>query len=141
MSDWWSKRLGGAPPPAPSLPPQGPSRTLFARNAPPPAAPQAPVYEPEEAAEGDILGAHPTKDDATHPAEFGAKLIAAAGRWRGSVGNKAERERCPQCDSGNFYQRKHGRRGPPPAPECFECGYNGLFSQTGNSDTYDHVVS
>lgn len=37
---------------------------------------------------------------------------------------------CPGC-GGNLYYADLGlkRRGPPPAPHCFNCGYNELFEQ------------
>jgi hypothetical protein len=37
---------------------------------------------------------------------------------------------CPNC-GGNLYYADLGlkRRGPPPAPHCFNCGYNELFEQ------------
>ena len=37
---------------------------------------------------------------------------------------------CPGC-GGNLYYADLGqkRRGPPPAPRCFTCGYNELFEQ------------
>lgn len=136
-TDWWSKRLGTTPTPTPEPVAPLPGRTLFARNSPPATTPQRVV---EDVIEDAVLDDRPTRDDATHPAQFGQKILAAASRWRGGIGNKTERERCPQCGSGNFYQRRHGSRGPAPAPECFECGYNGLFSQTGNSDTYDQLT-
>ena len=52
----------------------------------------------------------------------------APGSARENLGN------CPECDSPNFFSRKVGvTRGPPPAPLCAECGYNGgLFEQSGS---------
>ena len=37
---------------------------------------------------------------------------------------------CPNC-GGNLFYADLGlkRRGPPPAPHCFTCGYNELFEQ------------
>ena len=37
---------------------------------------------------------------------------------------------CPNC-GGQLYYDNFGmkRRGPPPAPHCFNCGYNDLFEQ------------
>jgi hypothetical protein len=37
---------------------------------------------------------------------------------------------CPNC-GGNLFYADLGlkRRGPPPAPHCFSCGYNELFEQ------------
>ena len=51
--------------------------------------------------------------------------------WRGGKAHKIDREPCPECGSDQYYSRTGDgpRRGPPPAPHCFSCGYNGLFQQ------------
>lgn len=38
---------------------------------------------------------------------------------------------CPQCGSPQFFSRAgHNKRMPPPAPHCYNCGYNdGMFEQ------------
>jgi hypothetical protein len=37
---------------------------------------------------------------------------------------------CPNCGGKMFYANLGlKRRGPPPAPHCFTCGYNDLFEQ------------
>lgn len=62
---------------------------------------------------------------------------ALSGEWQGGEG-MAELKRigmCPGCGSPNFFSREQGeggmiRRGPPPAPMCFECGYP--LRQTGS---------
>lgn len=45
-------------------------------------------------------------------------------------GGRLNQEPCPNCGRELFYH-DYGkkRRGPPPAPHCFNCGYNGLFEQ------------
>ena len=51
--------------------------------------------------------------------------------WRGGKAHKIDAEPCPQCGSVRYYSRtgEGARRGPPPAPHCFDCGFNGLFDQ------------
>lgn len=50
--------------------------------------------------------------------------------WKGGKAHQIDRDPCPECGSDQYYSRTSGpRRGPPPAPHCFQCGYNGLFEQ------------
>lgn len=60
-----------------------------------------------------------------------ANLWDAMQVWnKGGQAHKIDREPCPQCGSNQFYSRTSGaRRGPPPAPHCYNCGYNGMFEQ------------
>jgi predicted nucleic-acid-binding Zn-ribbon protein len=53
-----------------------------------------------------------------------------------------ENTTCPECGSTNFFSRTLGvMRGPVPAPLCAECGYNGLFTQTGTMLNAAGVIS
>ena len=58
-------------------------------------------------------------------------------QWRGGKAHKVDTEPCPECGSNKYYSRTGAevRRGPPPAPHCFACGYNGMFTQ-GLSSTW-----
>lgn len=58
-------------------------------------------------------------------------LWGAMTTWRGGKAHKIDSEPCPQCNSPRYYSRtgEGTRRGPPPAPHCFDCGYNGMFEQ------------
>lgn len=57
-------------------------------------------------------------------------LYAAAGYWHGGQAHQIDREPCPNCGSGQYFSRAVGKRGPPPAPHCYNCGYNdGMFTQ------------
>lgn len=57
-------------------------------------------------------------------------LWHAMQNWKGGKAHKLDSEPCPECGSSNYYSRSDGaRRGPPPAPHCFSCGFNGLFEQ------------
>jgi hypothetical protein len=63
-------------------------------------------------------------------------LFGAMGFWRGGKAHQIDREPCPECGSNQYYSRSQGaRRGPPPAPHCYNCGYNGLFEQ-GDATTW-----
>jgi hypothetical protein len=56
---------------------------------------------------------------------------AATGKAAPGVGGRLNPEPCPAC-GGNQYFATLGpkRRGPEPAPHCYNCGYNGgLFEQ------------
>ena len=57
-------------------------------------------------------------------------LYEAAGSWKGGPGAKTDPYPCPQCGSNHFFSRANGKRGPSPAPHCFNCGFNeGMFEQ------------
>jgi hypothetical protein len=45
--------------------------------------------------------------------------------------HKTDREPCPQCGSPQYFSRATtNKRMPPPAPHCYNCGYNdGMFDQ------------
>lgn len=63
-------------------------------------------------------------------------FMDAAMRWRGGKGTKTETGRCPECGSANFFSRKEGTKmtanGPvAPAPQCFDCGFNGVYEPFG----------
>lgn len=59
--------------------------------------------------------------------------------WRGGKAHKDNPYPCPQCGSNNFFSSiQSSRRGPPPAPHCFACGYNdGMFTQ-GLQSSWQH---
>lgn len=51
--------------------------------------------------------------------------------WQGGKAHKIDPDPCPQCGSNQYFSRTGAevRRGPPPAPHCFSCGFNGMFDQ------------
>jgi hypothetical protein len=54
----------------------------------------------------------------------------ATGTARPGQGERLNPDPCPNCGKGLFYANLgKTRRGPPPAPHCFNCGFNGLFEQ------------
>lgn len=60
------------------------------------------------------------------------KLVGAA---RNALSNgpahRQDTQPCPQCGSPQYFSRaKSNKRMPPPAPHCYNCGYNdGMFDQ------------
>lgn len=63
-------------------------------------------------------------------------LFHAMKFWKGGPGAKADPNPCPNCGSNQFFSRAAGKRGPPPAPHCYNCGYNdNLFTQ-GEATTW-----
>lgn len=58
------------------------------------------------------------------------QMQSATGQATPGIGAQLNPNNCPNCGQALFYERlEKVRRGPPPAPHCFTCGYNGLFEQ------------
>jgi hypothetical protein len=56
--------------------------------------------------------------------------IQEAGHGTPGQGGRLNPDPCPNCGGPLFIENLGGkRRGPPPAPHCFNCGHNGLFEQ------------
>ena len=57
--------------------------------------------------------------------------MQAQGLGTPGIGARLNPNTCPNCGDKLFFENltKGARRGPPPAPHCFACGYNGLFEQ------------
>ena len=81
----------------------------------------------------------PQQVDHYHPIEPGqtpetlTEFLDMQAHGQGPKQGKGARlnpEPCPGC-GGNLFYADLGmkRRGPPPAPRCFTCGYNELFEQ------------
>lgn len=150
MSDWWDRKLGraGARPGAtPRQSPIGPPTNGYdlyrarhpevfdgfpvdqAQDAVPAILqqPQAPrmITDPrtgQQVPEGAFLN---------EAGQIVVPSTVAIRAWQGRDAAK-EQERCPSCNSPRYFSRQQGiRRGPPPAPECFECGYPLVQSGSG----------
>jgi predicted RNA-binding Zn-ribbon protein involved in translation (DUF1610 family) len=64
--------------------------------------------------------------------QWAAKLTAAArSAVQNGVAHRTDRMPCPNCGSNQFFSRATtNKRMPPPAPHCYNCGYNdGMFEQ------------
>lgn len=130
-NDWWARKLGRAPaqgnypgPAAgPSYGPTGPPVTVQT-----PAGIQAQMWE-----ERQTNGAPPVMV-ADDNAPGGQRLNWRA--WAGGRGTREETGNCPNCGSTNFFTRKSESKVTQngmasPAPQCFECSYNGTFQIFG----------
>lgn len=63
-------------------------------------------------------------------------FVEMAGRWRGGMAHRTEKTPCPSCGSSRFFSRGNANsRSGAPSPHCFDCGYNGLFTQ-GDPQTW-----
>lgn len=126
MSDWWSRRLGGDPPPPrqPSTPP-----TQTPQWQPQPAGPP-----PADWAGAGGAGAVPVDPNAVYQVRIGDALSGAAPVH--TDGDKAQKDvregridqQCPECGSLNYFSRAWTEsgtliRGPQPAPHCNDCGF------------------
>jgi hypothetical protein len=112
---WWARRLGN--PPAPqqqsSYPP-----TQYQPMAAPTYAPQQPQYAPQGQ----------PQQQPVPPGQM--NVMDAIQRWQGGPAHRTDPYPCPACGSMHYFSRVNGpSRGPAPAPICYSCGYNGLFSQ------------
>ena len=117
-SGWWAKKLGGTRQQGPSPAPQQQAPNL------PPGAPQyqqQPLYAQPQPQPLDTSQIRVTPENFMQVARF----------WKGGVAHQIDREPCPQCGGNQYFSRTNGRsRLPPPAPHCYNCGYNGgLFDQ------------
>lgn len=119
MSDWWSKKLAGEKPtPArPSTPPvevpiRFPQATTQAQQ---PMQPQA--QQPQQ--------------EASSLSEYLRMGITKGGEAQRRDGNMT----CPECGSSYVFSRAKGntKNGASPAPRCYECGWNGVYSQADQS--------
>ena len=114
MSNWWSSKLSGEKPePKPSYLMPTKQNNLPATQQ----APQQRVLDPQVA---------PTE-------QIG--MGAAIRLWQGGEAARKEGNMiCPECGSRNVFSRTgkgHNSmiNGASPAPRCFECGWNGKYSQ------------
>ena len=64
-------------------------------------------------------------------------LYEAAGYWRGGEAARTNPNQCPRCGGNQYFDNvKASKRGPAPAPHCYNCGYNdGMFDQ-GQASTW-----
>lgn len=113
-NDWWSRRLGTPQQQQPQQQtpiypqPQYPQQQ---------AHPQSPQYNPHPAPQQQI---RVTPEN----------LYEAAMHWQGGEATRTETQSCPKCGGNHYYSRSGGvSRGPSPAPMCFDCGFNGMFTQ------------
>lgn len=129
-TDWYRNKLAqmrghGQPQarqPQPSYPPQGVPQYGQPQQVPQYGQPQQ--FQPQQ-------GQAPFDPNlALPPGSIGVHdFTKVAGLWRGGKAHKLNQNPCPECGSVQYYENLGPRRGPQPAPHCYNCGYNGLFEQ------------
>ncbi len=132
MSDWYSNALararGQAPPPQQAAPSAGyaPSPGVARWQGDRQVSQQTVNQEQLAAALG-------ISEDMIPPQIRWAQKLTNAARAAVTNGeaHRTDTEPCPRCGSNQFFSRASGnKRMPPPAPHCYNCGYNdGMFEQ------------
>lgn len=133
MSDWWSKKLGQTTAPVPGirLPPQQPQLPLQYHTP----QDQALYYNrmpPQQQEQPQQQAPAPPSTTTKHgQLSFSDVLVSGA---HGPAGRLEGHLSCPSCGSTTGYTEFSGGSGGSPGgqratPHCFECGYNGKFSQ------------
>ena len=128
MSDWWNKKLKGEPvPKTQAMPPTSLRFDTVPRpqqTAPQPQQPQQQVTAQNQ----NLL-------DPNRAPNEQITMGDAIKLWKGGEAHRREGNlRCPDCGSQHVFSRTaRGSNtminGAAPAPRCFECGWNGKFSQ------------
>jgi hypothetical protein len=128
---WYARHLGGKLPPPQPQAYQPPPQNY------PPAQPQGyPQHQNYEGYTQQTPYPSPQQPQINNIHD----VVSAMGQWQGGEAARTETQRCPQCGGNHFFSRAQGaRRGPPPAPSCFDCGYTGLFEQ-GDPTTWSSVA-
>ncbi len=117
-NSWWAAKLAGQTPPAPSHP--TPPIPLYPQHQPQASSPAVVQQQPQPRQAINPL------DKQNGPKTFSEALSAGvpgpAGRLEGHLS-------CPNCGSATGYTQYSQMPGNRPRPHCYECGYNGHFSQ------------
>jgi hypothetical protein len=135
-ASWWANKLNNNQPKTYgiNLPPTQPVQ-------PQPVQPQPQQQQPvpQQTMEGVPLqqGERQQALDPNRDANAEVSMGEAMRLWRGGEAHRTEGNmQCPQCGSTTGYTAYSGMgagaarvNGQQPRPHCFECGYNGSFSQ------------
>jgi hypothetical protein len=118
-ASWYARKLAQA---------RGVAPQPFQGRAPVPQYEQPVARYQQQAPQAPQVPAGPTE-----PPETFTEFLDMQAHGQGPKQGKGARlnpDPCPSC-GGNLYYADLGlkRRGPPPAPRCFNCGYNELFEQ------------
>jgi hypothetical protein len=118
-SDWYARKLA-----------------RFRQESPPPPQSQPQAYQghstvwPQQLAPQRSYNNLPVPDTPPNGATNIANFFDMTRLWKGGKAHRIDPDPCPECGSPQFYSRTEGNlRGPPPAPHCYNCGYNGIFTQ------------
>ena len=132
MSSWWDRHLG-----APQTAPTPQRRDSYPPSAP---TPQRGVQQPQQTIRNPYRNFGDDQEESFSQDVGIADAVAMGDRYRPKAGkaksiHDADPEGntlCPECGSGLYFSRRGAiKRGPAPAPECGNCGYNGLWEQSG----------
>lgn len=130
MSNWWANKINQGQPAGIRVAPQQQVQPQYVQQpqAPQP-VPMQPQYTPPEQLDGSKVTYQQLARE--HDGEKISKY------WRGGEGMRTEGNLgCPQCGSSTSFTAYSGNAGLAagvagnrPRPHCFECGYNGFFTQ------------
>jgi hypothetical protein len=128
-ASWWANKLGAQQP-------QQPQRYGIVLDRQQPQPVQQPVHVPQPVTPVQAGGRQDVLDPNRAPSEE-VSMGEAMRLWRGGEAHRMEGHlQCPDCGSTTGYTAYSGRaagaarvNGQQPRPHCFECGYNGSFSQ------------
>lgn len=116
MSSWWEKKLSGS--------------TESNKTSLPPTVhrPVLPVFTQQATA---VAQPRQTSPDPSGQTDMGTAIRT----WKGGEAHRMDGHlNCPRCGSNNVFSRSNGGGGTKaPAPRCFECGWNGLYTQADQS--------
>jgi hypothetical protein len=129
MTDWWSKKL------APVQPASPPRYGIQVQPQAPQPVPNQPVYQ--QPVQPLHQGERQQVLDPDAPPDAKIPMGQAMKLWRGGEAHRTEGNLvCPDCGSATSFTTYSGRgaagarvNGMAPRPHCYECGYNGSFSQ------------
>lgn len=117
MSSWWEKKLSGdTETKKTSLPPTT-QRTVL------------PVFTQQSSQ------ATPQPRPVAQNPGGQTDMGTAIRTWSGGEAHRMDGHlTCPKCGSKNVFSRSNGGVATkPPAPRCFECGWNGIYTQADQS--------
>lgn len=122
---WWANKLNSQQPRGITIQPQPVQAPQPQPQAPqPPAAPPVPVLDEQRNPNDEV------------------SMGDALRLWKGGEAHRTEGHlACPSCGSATGYTAYSGMsaggarvNGQQPRPHCFECGYNGAYSQALESN-------
>lgn len=127
MTDWWSKKLTGQQP--------TPQRTYTTPPTSPPLRIPMPAPQQEQSPLQQAQQGNQNLLDPSRAPTDNITMGEALRLWKGGEAMRKEGNMtCPECGSIYVFSRT-GKganstiNGASPAPRCYECGWNGMYSQ------------
>jgi len=114
MSSWWERKLTN-------------DKSETSKSLPP--VQQQRVTIPALAQQAQLQSTTPVNRQL--PAGGQTDMGSAIRMWTGGDAHRQDGHlTCPRCSSKNVFSRSNGSNMmKPPAPRCFECGWNGIYQQ------------